>query len=64
MSVVAHDEAHKHLSKAGREVLEMMEYAGRSSGLSIADAYAEANAIASLSERAKDISRHTSHRGL
>ena len=27
MSIVAHDEARKHLSEAGSEVLEMMEYA-------------------------------------
>jgi hypothetical protein len=55
MSLVAHDEAHKHLSEAGREVLEMMEYTSRNSGLSIADAYMEASATASLSERDKDI---------
>ena len=48
-------EAHKHLSAAGREVLEMMEYASKSAGLSIADAYVEASATASLSERDKDI---------
>jgi hypothetical protein len=35
MSIVAHDEAHKHLSEAGREVLEMIDYAGRNSGLSM-----------------------------
>ena len=55
MSVVARDEAHKHLSEAGREVLEMMEYASRSSGRSIAEVYVEASATASLSERDKDI---------
>ncbi len=55
MSLVAHQEAHKHLSEAGREVLEMMEYASRNAGLSIADAYVEASATASLSERDKDI---------
>jgi len=55
MSIVAHDEAHKHLSEAGREVLEMMKYASRNAGLSIADAYVEATATASLSERDKDI---------
>ncbi len=55
MSYAAHQGAHKHLSEAGREVLEMMEYASRSSGLSIADAYVEASATASLSERDKDI---------
>ena len=55
MSVVARDEAHKHLSDAGREVLEMMEYTSRNAGLSIADAYVEASATASLSERDKDI---------
>jgi hypothetical protein len=55
VSVVAHDEAHKHLSEAGREVLEMMEYTSRNSGLSIADAYVEASATTSLSERDKDI---------
>jgi hypothetical protein len=55
MSIVARDEAHKHLSEAGREVLEMMEYAGRNSGLSIADVYVEASATTSLSERDKDI---------
>ena len=55
MSIVARDEAHKHLSEAGREVLEMMEYASRNAGLSIADAYVEASATASLSERDKDI---------
>ena len=55
MSVVAHQEAHKHLSEAGREVLEMMDYTSRNAGLSIADAYVEASATASLSERDKDI---------
>jgi len=55
MSKVAHDEAHRHLSEAGRGVLEMMEYASRNAGLSIADAYAEASATTSLSERDKDI---------
>ena len=29
MSIVARDEAHKHLGEAGREVLEMMEYTSR-----------------------------------
>jgi phosphate uptake regulator len=53
MSYAAHQEAHKRLREAGREVLEMMEYASRNSGLSIADAYVEASA--SLSERDKDI---------
>jgi hypothetical protein len=47
MSFAAHQEAHKHLSEAGREVLEMMEYASRNSGLSITDAYVEASATAS-----------------
>ena len=55
MSYAAHQEAHKHLSEAGREVLEMMEYTSRNSEISIADAYVEANATASLSERDKDI---------
>ena len=55
MSLVAHDEAHKHLSEAGREVLEMMEHTSRNAALSIADAYVEASATASLSERDKDI---------
>jgi hypothetical protein len=55
MSYAAHHEAHKHLSEAGREVLEMMEYASRNAGLSIADAYVEASATASLSEHDKDI---------
>jgi hypothetical protein len=55
MSYVAHQEAQKHLSEAGREVLEMMEYTSRNSGFSITDAYVEASATASLSERDKDI---------
>ncbi len=55
MSIVARDEAHKHLGEEGREVLEMMEYASRNAGLSIADAYVEASATANLSERDKDI---------
>ena len=54
MSYTAHQEAHKHLSEAGREVLEMMEYTSRNAGLSIADSYVEASATASLSERDKD----------
>ena len=45
----------KHLSEAGCEVLEMMEYAAKNSGLSIADAYVEASATTNLSERDKDI---------
>jgi hypothetical protein len=36
-------------------VLEMMDYASSNVGLSIADAYVEASATASLSERDKDI---------
>jgi hypothetical protein len=55
MSYAAHQEAHKHLSEAGRDVLEMMEYASRNSGISIADAYVEASASVNLSERDKDI---------
>jgi hypothetical protein len=55
MSYAAHQEAHKHLSEAGQEVLEMMDYTSRNSGLSIADAYVEASATASLSERDKDV---------
>ena len=55
MSYAAHNEAHKHLSEAGREVLEMMDYTSRNASLSIADAYVEASATASLSERDKDI---------
>ncbi len=55
MSIVAHEEAHKHLSEAGREVLEMMEYAASNSGLSITSAYVEASATSNLSERDKDI---------
>jgi hypothetical protein len=55
MSYAAHQEAHKHLSEAGREVLEMMEYTSRNAGLSIADAYMQASATAGLSERDKDI---------
>ena len=43
------------MSEAGREVLEMMEYASRNSGISITEAYVEANATASLSERDKDV---------
>jgi nucleotidyltransferase/DNA polymerase involved in DNA repair len=55
MSIVARDEAHTYLSEAGREVLEMTESTSRIAGLSIADAYMEANATTSLSERDKDI---------
>jgi hypothetical protein len=55
MSYAAHQEAHMHLSEAGREVLEMMECASTNSGLSIADAYVEASATTSLSERDKDV---------
>jgi hypothetical protein len=55
MSYAAHQEAHKHLSEAGREVLEMMEYTSRNAGLSIADAYVEASATANLSKHDKDI---------
>ena len=36
-------------------MLEMMENASMNSGLSIADAYVEASATASLSERDKDV---------
>ena len=57
MSIVARDEAHKHLSEAGREVLEMMEYTSRNAGLSIADVYVEASATTSLSERDKDVNQ-------
>jgi hypothetical protein len=64
MSYVAYQEAHKHLSESGREVLEMMEYTSRNSGLSIAEAYVEASATTNLSERDKDIiSRRTSRGG-
>ena len=53
MSIVARDEAHKHLSEAVREVLEIMEYTSRDSGLSTDDSHVEATT--SLSERDKDI---------
>jgi hypothetical protein len=55
MMMVARSEAHKHLSEAGREVLEMMDYASTRSGFSIADAYVESSATAGLSEHDKDI---------
>lgn len=55
MSYAARQEAHKHLSEAGREVLEMMKYTSRNSGLSVSDAYVEASATTSLSEYDKDI---------
>jgi hypothetical protein len=55
MSYAVHQEAHKQLSEAGREVLEMMEYTSRNAELSIADAYVEASATAGLSERDIDI---------
>ena len=55
MSYAAHAEALKHLSQAGYEVLEMMEYAASNAGLSITEAYVEASVTASLSERDKDI---------
>jgi hypothetical protein len=55
MSYAVHQEAHKHLSEAGREVLEMMDCANRIAGIYIADGYVEASATASLSERDKDI---------
>ena len=55
MSVVACDETHKHLSEAGKEALEMMEYASGNAELSIADAYVEASATTSLPERDQDI---------
>ncbi len=57
MRMVAGDEAHKHLSEAGSEVLEMMQYASRNLGTSIAEAYVEASATASLSERDQDITK-------
>jgi hypothetical protein len=55
MSIVAHQEAYKHLSEAGREVQEMVEYASRNLGTSIADAYMEASATASLSKYDNEI---------
>jgi hypothetical protein len=55
MSMVARDEAHRHLSESGREVLEMMEYASRHSGLSPTDTYVEASATANLSAHDQDI---------
>ena len=55
MSYAAHQEPLKHLSDAGCEVLEMMDYAASNAGLSITEAYVEASATASLSERDKDI---------
>jgi hypothetical protein len=54
-SYAAHEEAHKHLNDASREVLEIMEYTSRNAGLSIADVYVEANAIVNLLERDKEI---------
>ncbi len=55
MSIVARDEAHKHLSEAGREVLEMMEYSSRHSELSIAEAHVEASATSNLSKYDNEI---------
>ena len=55
ISYAAHQEAHNHLSEAGREVLEMMEYTSGYAELSIANAYVKFSATASLSEHDKDI---------
>ena len=52
MSYAAHQEAHKHLSEAGREVLEMMDCASRNAGISIADGYVEASATATATATA------------
>jgi hypothetical protein len=46
---VARAEVLKHLSEAGREVLETMEYASRSLGTSIAEAYVEASPVFHIS---------------
>ena len=55
MGYAAREEAIKHLSDAGCEVLEMIELASRNSGLSITEAYVEASATTSLSERDRDV---------
>jgi hypothetical protein len=55
MYLAARDNAREHLSEAGREVLEMVEYASRHTGLGVTDAWREASATSRLSEYDNDI---------
>jgi hypothetical protein len=55
MYLAARDNALEHLSREGREVLEMVEHASRHTGLAVEDAWAEARATSRLSERDQDL---------
>jgi hypothetical protein len=55
MSIATRAEAQHHLSDAGREVLDMIELVSRTSKISVADAWVEASATATLSEGDKDV---------
>jgi hypothetical protein len=50
MYIAARNNALEHLSEEGRDVLEMVVYAGRHTGLAVNDAWAEAHATSRLSE--------------
>jgi hypothetical protein len=55
MSLGAREEATRRLSEEGRDVLEMIDLVSRTNGLSVVEAWAEARATATLSEREKDV---------
>jgi hypothetical protein len=54
MSLAAKGEAEQRLSEEGRDVLEMIELASRNPEFSVVDAWVEARATATLSEREKE----------
>jgi hypothetical protein len=55
MTLAAQGEARQHLSEEGYDVLEMINLVSRTSEVSVVDAWVEARATATLSERDRDI---------
>ncbi len=55
MSIATREEALERLSDEGRELLGMIEDVARASEISVLDAWVEARATATLSEREKDV---------
>jgi hypothetical protein len=55
MSLAAQDEARQRLSEEGQDFLDMINLVSRTSKISVVDAWVEARATATLSEREKDV---------
>lgn len=55
MSLAAQDEARQRLSEEGQDILDMINLVSRTSKIYVVDAWVEARATATLSEREKDV---------